>query len=1190
MRASVLALSALLLVTQGFERAHALQSQPMSNQLEGALSGPVSKRALERASSGERVNVIVMMRDDASQRDLRGLSDLRGEAAREALAHRQAEVLQDVFGVWGAAAPSGGNAISRQADHTSFPMTGAFSMRASASEIMALASHPEIEAVFEDSLSPPLLSDSTNVVGADQVWAEGNEGEGQVIVILDSGVSPDHVMTRDAIIASACFSSTVEGESTSLCDDQMDQLTSLRQVDLATPCTDSRLDPEAGARGCAHGTHVASIAAGRRSMSGEVLQGVAPQADILAVQVFSRFSQSACEEHYPGITTDCVLAYKSDQIEALEWVYSIRNQLNLASINMSLGGGEYDGFCTSDARRPIIQLLREAGILTVVAAGNSGFRGSLNAPACIPEVLSVGSVSNSGIVSGFSNASHDLDLFAPGERISAGLMTACPEETPDCQVFGALSGTSMAAPHVAGAIALLRRDNASASTDDIENALEFTGLQVSEAAGYPLAARMIQVDQALDVVESNGLVIDGVRLRDPRIYVATNTSEARNSFNTERYAFKNESNAYALVDVVSAPDWIQTNWDSRHLPVNRIEFLELSVDLSKNLLGADSGVVRIQLNGDEDQEIEIPVFLRVQGDLEIYASTVEAGPWALTGDRHESIASIFRVVGLATTAPYKINVAIAGATEGEFSNTFEDCSLTPDPRRYSGSEYLIVAADLAECGDFGQARLRFQFYVHPDDAESGLTIRRFYLDGMGALSDEQSDRQFSRLEVTSTNLEGVELQGGVALEGSFDVVSSEEDTNFITSSLRFDWVEESRLSRFQHEFWIQGLEAVQLRRFAVRILYEAEGSEGSEGVRWCYPSIRADRWVGPQYRMLVDDIVEACGPFGRADLSLQVDYRGNANEDARAVSVRRIVRDPLGGISDHISQLYYETQENVSEDPEVAEMHFGPFQWTGDQSAPTQSVFRLVGLRRGMPTSIDVSVNHASQGDYSGTFDDCSVPLVERRASNWDYLIYSTDLVDCGEFGRADLTFRVRFDPTQMADNISGNAEVRMRRVAVGAEGDLTDFAFDADRNNVDRPAYFHDGNGNLGRVTFGTFEWVGDDNAGTRSVFRMTGLTGLPEQILVAVKDSTNPVRQYENAFTDCELEPKPERMDGSAYLITPQDIAACGDFGRADLSFRIVIDVDDWNTRYTMRRFAVTQTGGLTDFWSDATNQRYQ
>ena len=165
-----------------------------------------------------------------------------------------------------------------------------------------------------------------------------------------------------------------------------------------------------------------------------------------------------------------------------------------------------------------------------------------------------------------------------------------------------------------------------------------------------------------------------------------------------------------------------------------------------------------------------------------------------------------------------------------------------------------------------------------------------------------------------------------------------------------------------------------------------------------------------------------------------------------------------------------------------------------------------------------------------------------------------------------------------------------MRRVAVGAEGDLTDFAFDADRNNVDRPAYFHDGNGNLGRVTFGTFEWVGDDNAGTRSVFRMTGLTGLPEQILVAVKDSTNPVRQYENAFTDCELEPKPERMDGSAYLITPQDIAACGDFGRADLSFRIVIDVDDWNTRYTMRRFAVTQTGGLTDFWSDATNQRYQ
>jgi subtilisin family serine protease len=87
------------------------------------------------------------------------------------------------------------------------------------------------------------------------------------------------------------------------------------------------------------------------------------------------------------------MSFGSDQVRGLEYVYSLRNSLDIASVNMSLGGGYYSSAC--DSRAPaiasVINRLTSAGIAVVIAAGNSGANGYISYPACIRNAIAVGS-------------------------------------------------------------------------------------------------------------------------------------------------------------------------------------------------------------------------------------------------------------------------------------------------------------------------------------------------------------------------------------------------------------------------------------------------------------------------------------------------------------------------------------------------------------------------------------------------------------------------------------------------------------------------------------------------------------------------------------------------------------------------------------------------------------------------------
>lgn len=340
-------------------------------------------------------------------------------------------------------------------------------VRVDANALATLANLPQVASIQEDVPAAPALESSTQAISLPPVWASGIEGQGQTVVLLDTGIDTDHPFYASRLVDGACFSNAGgAGARTPTCPNA-----SATQYGVAAAESDSSNAAcwSGGGSLCAHGTHVAGVAAGGDA---NTFDGVARQASIIAIQVFTRFDNyAAC-----GGNGTCVMSYTTDQLRALDYVYTtLRPARTLASVNMSLGGGQYTAACDFDARKPAIDNLRSAGIATTVAAGNNNFRNALTAPACISTAVAVGGVTDSDNPPANSvvfNLHSLVDLLAPGYSVVSSAVGGG---------YGGMSGTSVSSPFVAGAFALCKSAHPALSVNQIETILEQTGAPVHDA-------------------------------------------------------------------------------------------------------------------------------------------------------------------------------------------------------------------------------------------------------------------------------------------------------------------------------------------------------------------------------------------------------------------------------------------------------------------------------------------------------------------------------------------------------------------------------------------------------------------------------------------------------------------------------------------------------------------------------------
>ena len=137
--------------------------------------------------------------------------------------------------------------------------------------------------------------------------------------------------------------------------------------------------------------------------------------------------------------------YTSDIIEAVEWCTQQNAYYNVTSIVMSLGdGGQYNSYCSSAMTNSINAAVAQ-NITVTVAAGNEGHTAGISSPACIESALPVGAVDGSDEI--VYNRGDILDILAPGVSIVSAWYGGGSV---------AMSGTSMATPHVAGVINLFQ--------------------------------------------------------------------------------------------------------------------------------------------------------------------------------------------------------------------------------------------------------------------------------------------------------------------------------------------------------------------------------------------------------------------------------------------------------------------------------------------------------------------------------------------------------------------------------------------------------------------------------------------------------------------------------------------------------------------------------------------------------------
>ncbi|MFD1540782.1 S8 family serine peptidase [Nonomuraea guangzhouensis] len=301
--------------------------------------------------------------------------------------------------------------------------------------------------IWLDGKAKLSLDVSVPHIGAPKAWAAGQTGKDVTVAVIDTGYDPDHPDLQGLVAKTQNFTSEPD----------------VRDLN-------------------GHGTHVASTIAGSGAASGGRYKGVAPGAKLLIGKV--------CLQ-----SGDCP---DSGIIEAMTW--AAENGARVA--NLSLGEADTPG--DDPVEQAVNSLSEKYGTLFVIASGNDGPQ-SVGSPSTADRALSVGaSFRDDDTVAQFSStgpraidAAVKPDLIAPGVQIVAARAAGTAAGSPVDDSYTALSGTSMATPHVAGAAAIVAGQHPDWKAGQIKAALMAATAPGDELGAYVQGSGRVDVARAV---------------------------------------------------------------------------------------------------------------------------------------------------------------------------------------------------------------------------------------------------------------------------------------------------------------------------------------------------------------------------------------------------------------------------------------------------------------------------------------------------------------------------------------------------------------------------------------------------------------------------------------------------------------------------------------------------------------------
>ncbi|ACU38049.1 S8 family serine peptidase [Actinosynnema mirum] len=314
--------------------------------------------------------------------------------------------------------------------------------------------------IWLDGKVSATLDRSTAQIGAPAAWAAGLTGAGAKVAVLDTGVDATHPDLAGAVAESADFTDAADA------DDHL-----------------------------GHGTHVAATVTGAGKY-----RGVAPDAEVLNGKVLD----------------DTGGGYDSWIIAGMEWAAARADV-----VSMSLGGPATDG--ADPMSLAVDRLTAETGALFVIAAGNSGGASTVGSPGSAASALTVGAVDRDDSLAPFSSRGPRTgdyaikpEITAPGVNIVAAKAKNGVIGTPVDDAHVAMSGTSMAAPHVAGAAAILAQQHPDWRAPQLKAALMGAAVDPKGATVYEQGAGRVDLARATTIpVQADPAALDLDTLRFP---------------------------------------------------------------------------------------------------------------------------------------------------------------------------------------------------------------------------------------------------------------------------------------------------------------------------------------------------------------------------------------------------------------------------------------------------------------------------------------------------------------------------------------------------------------------------------------------------------------------------------------------------------------------------------------------------